>query len=231
MDFDFSKSFFDNFGELFKKTPKMSQIQYGDNENCEFAETVFGAKNGYLSVCIGDNADTVLYSTMVYRNVKSVFNSVLATSNSENIYASKLVTDSFNIFYSKYIHNSNNIWFSDNLLGCSECMFCSNLENQTYYIHNQKWEKEKYLEEKEKIMKEKHLFETYQKQLHNTAPNKLAPNCSGNGIQFCENIENGYLVSRFKDGRNVAFSDGTPISSRIYDSFDVGTCDDIYGWM
>lgn len=168
---------------------------------------------------------------MAYSNVKNIFNSVLATSNSENIYSSKVVTDSFNIFYSRYIHNSNNIWFSDNLLGCSECIFCSNLENQSYHINNQKLEKEKYLEEKEKLLKEKYNFDTYQKKLNNIAQNKLAPNCTGNAIQFCENIENGNMISRFKDGRNISFADGTPISTKIYDCFDVGTCDDLYGWM
>lgn len=209
----------------------MSQIQYFENENCEFAETVFGAKNGYLSVCLGDNADTILYSAMAYRNVKNIFNSVLATSNSENIYTSKLVTDSFNVFYSKYIHNSNNIRFSDNLLGCSECIFCSNLENQSYCIHNQQWDKETYMQEKQKILQNKRDFDQYYHKVNNIALNKLAPNCTGNAIQFCENIENGNLISRFTEGRNIAFSDGTPISTKIYDCFDVGTCDDLYGWM
>jgi len=41
------------------------------------------------------------------------------------------------------------------------------------------------------------------------------------GISFSEDVENGYIVERISKGKNVAFSDGSPLSENIYDCFDI----------
>lgn len=209
----------------------MATIKYGENENCEFTDTTFGAKNGYLSICIGEGAENVLYSVMCYVNVRNILNSVLITSNSENVYFSFQASDSFNIFYSKYIVNSSNVWFSTNLIGCSECIFCDDLENQSYCINNEKLDKETYFQKKAEILKQKERFLDFFSENTTKPKNRLAGNCTGNGIRFSENIENGFMVTRMTNGRNLAFTDGVPLSNNVYDCFDIGKCDDIYAWM
>lgn len=46
------------------------------------------------------------------------------------------------------------------------------------------------------------------------------------GISFSEDVENGYIVERISKGRNIAFSDGSPLSENIYDCFDIAHLSD-----
>ncbi|MDD2870800.1 MAG: hypothetical protein PHS49_02320 [Candidatus Gracilibacteria bacterium] len=231
ISYNFDNSFSENFAKIFINVPKISTIRYGENPNCDFADTLFGAKNTYLSTCIGQDAENILYSVMCYANVRNIFNSVLITSNSENIYFCFQVINSFNIFYSKYITNSNNIWFSSNLTGCTECIFCDGLDNQSYCIENVKYSKEIYLEKKIQILKAKDKFSNFFYTNNVTATNKLSINTNGSGVNFSENVENGFMVNRVKNSRNLAFVDGINNTSDLYDSFDLAESNDIYGWM
>ena len=89
---------------------------YGSNENCDYSEAVYGAKNGYLSFSIGDTAENIFYSCFVRTNVTNIFDSFYIEKNSSNIYRSFFVQSSFNVFFSKYITDSRDIWLSTNLI-------------------------------------------------------------------------------------------------------------------
>ncbi len=231
IEYDFSQNFFENFKKVFVNIPKMATIKYGNNENCDYTDTTFWASNSYLSICIGEKAENILYSALAYINVKNVLNSVHITLNSENIYFCFQVSRSFNIFYSKNIANSSNIWFSSNLIGCSECIFCDDLENQKYCIENKVYEKEEYFKLKKEILKQKEKFINFYKKYPKISKNLSSENCIWQGVSFSENIENGYIIERISNWRNVSFSDGNPLSSNIYDCFDITHLDEGYGWM
>jgi hypothetical protein len=98
-----------------------------------------------------------------------VFNSVLVTDNSENIYYSKSVSKSQNIFYSKYIDASFDIWFSSNLIGCQHCAFCDNMVNSTYCIENTQYTKEEYEAKIKQILADKIQFQHNVSQVNNLA--------------------------------------------------------------
>jgi hypothetical protein len=129
---------------FFKNHYKSSLVHYTKNENCDYAQWCFGAKNAYLSFITGNIAENVVYSVWSWNDVRNVFNSFLVSDHSENIFHSKMVTNSFNIFYSQYIYNSSDMWFCSNCIGCHSCMECEGLENASYYIKNQPYTKEEY---------------------------------------------------------------------------------------
>lgn len=227
--YDNDKSFFEQFHNLRKAHKHPNQLTFKQNENAHFADVVFGAKNAYLSFTIGNKAENIAYSTIVYTNCINIFNSVKVTNNSENVYYSKSITQSFNVFYSKYINNSSNIRFSSNLTGCKECILCNNLINQQYCIENVSYEKEVYLEKKSKILIQKNKFDIFLATINNVANNYNADNCQGEGISFSTNIHNGYYITRAINGRNMMFVDGINHANNYYDVFEAGVdSDDFY---
>ena len=228
---DSQTPFLQQLQTFFATSPKMALMDYGRNENAAFADTVYGAKNVYMSISVGDNSQDVLYSNMIFGNCTKVINSMLVTSFSENVYYSQVVNGGYNIFYSKYIYNSKDIRFSDNLIGCTHCMFCSELENQSYCIHNVSYPQEEYLQKKHELLQDKSAYFWYLQALSNKALPRLAVESSWNAISFSERVQNAYFVSRVKEGRNIFCGDGTPISERLYDVVDIAKVDDAYGRM
>ncbi len=230
-EIDTRVSFFQQFQSFFSQAPKMTLMDYGANENSLFADTVYGAKNAYMSFSIWDTCENVLYSSIVSNNAVNVYNSIVVRPSSENVYFWKLISQSHNIFYSNYIHNSSNIWFSDNLLWCHDCLFCSDLENARYCIKNEQYTQEEFVMKKAQLLKQKDRFEEWYSELDNVWVNRNSKHVSWSAIAFSEDVENGYIVSRQKWGRNVVCSDWTPLSENKYDVFDTAKVDHVYGWM
>lgn len=213
--------FFDDMASLMKQSHLDNINFYGSNENCDYAEAVYGAKNGYLSFSFGDNAENIFYSCFVWTNVSNVVNSFYIEKDSDNVYHSYFVQSSSNIFYSKYITWCHEVWLSTNLTWCSECILCDDLENQSYCIHNQQYSKDVYLEKKQEILSKKIAFDELYSNLR-PAKNKNTKNCIGTCIYQCENIENGNLVRNMTDSRNIiCWTWWYTGSSNIYDWLDV----------
>jgi hypothetical protein len=154
-----SKDFFSNLREFYDVFPFEYLFHFPNNENSDFGDCIFGAKNTYLSFIVGFSAENVAYSALCYDNIHNVFNSFLACTNCSNIYMSGGVNGSHNIFYSRYITNSSNIWFSTNLIGCSECIGCDGLENKKYMIGNIQYTEENFGKKKQEILRDKNSFE------------------------------------------------------------------------
>ncbi len=227
LEYDFSKTFFENFKDLIENTPVLSRMVYEWLENCEYSESVTYSKNVYLSFIVINNCENILYTFYSQDNCKDVINWVMVWDNSEQIYFSAWIIKWHKIFYSKYIVNSNNIWFSTNLIWCSECILCDNLENKNYCIKNIEYSKEKYFEEKEKILKEKDKFFDYYKWLNKTAKNLASKNTRWSFCVESENIENGYFTYRLKNARNAMFVWHSEWRQNVYDTF---WSDDPWTW-
>lgn len=212
--------FFENFSRLWKEWPKPSTIRYWENENSDFAETVFWAKNAYLSFIVGQNAENIMYSTMVYVDSINVLNS-LEISQTSNCYYSKIVEKSQNIFYSRYISNSFEIWFSSNLVWCQECVLCDGLENQSYCINNKRYEKKVYEEKKRKILSDKDRRPTFCDEMNRIGDNIWCENATWLWLQFCRNVSNAYETKRISHGNNIIFWNWIDGSTYCYDCVDV----------
>ena len=220
LDYDFSKTFFENYEKLYKIIDFSAISFTSSNENSEFSDSVFWAKNAYLSFVIWLQAENVLYSNFCYSNVSNILNSMLVTNNSENIFNSFFIDKSFKVFYSRYIFNSNNIWFSSNLIWCSECINCDNLENQKYCIDNKKLDKNDYFKQKEEILKNKKDFEKKYKKVNNKSNNYWSENFSWNAVYNSIDVENVYFFNRLKNSRNVMIWDWWDLSENFFDVID-----------
>jgi hypothetical protein len=167
--------------------------------------------------------ENVLYSLFVVENCRNVLNSVSISHNSDNIFESKNVRQSFNIFYSANIDTSSELRFCANCIGCHHCINCTNLMNASYCINNKSLSKEEYQREKEKMLNKTSHFATAKQEVFEKMGNINSQNSIGKGIINSQNITNGYLVSNARDSKNVVlFVGGDAGSSEHYDSIDIG---------
>ena len=205
LSYNFDKTFFQNYKNLFKQISLPNMINFFNNENSSYTDTVSKSKNTYLSIAVISECENVLYSLLVRDICKNVLNSIVVNVNSENIYFSAWVLKSYKVFYSKYITNCNNIWFCSNLIWCSECISCDDLENKKYCIENKEYKKEEYLEKKKEILKDKKNYLDKYLNIKAKWKNLVSKNVDWNYVVESENVENGYFVNNVFNWKNLVF--------------------------
>jgi hypothetical protein len=229
-DINYNLSFWENLERLRTSFVYGQVIHFYNNEGSDFADCVFWGKNAYLSFVVWHEFENVLYSSMVYSRCTNILNSVLISNNTQNIYYSKWVEQSYNVFFSKYINNSSNLWFCTNCIGCKECILCDGLENVAYCIRNKQLSVEEYNKEKQNILGEKKSFENMYWALGDSAKNYGSENVDGNFIRFSENVVNTHMAMRLRNSRNCLFISWVNGCENFYDCFDAGiNSSDFYG--
>ncbi len=241
LEYDASKSFFENIKVLMQGVHFPATILFGECENANFTDQTLSIRNWYLSYVVIRDCENILYSLSIKEHSINVLNSFMVWDNCENIYFSKWIIKSYNIFYSKHILNSSNIRFSDNLTGCSECIFCNNLDNQSYCIENKVYAKEDYLQKKQELLRQKDQFLWRYLKLSNLWNNIASHDVTGTYNINCANIQDGYYNAQINEGRNVILVWGkepaervydcftnTPAETDVYGSFSVGYCQNVY---
>lgn len=212
-----AESFMQGFGKLLSRSQFPAFMTWGDNENCDFADIVSGAKNWYLSIGLVTDVENVMYSRSVKNNCSNVIASVMVRKDSSNVFESSCIIGSFNVFYSHTIQASSNIRFSQNLVNCSECILCSDLENQSYCINNNQLSKEEYAIEKAKLLNDKSNFISLLQTLGHTEGNIAAVACEWHGITNSNNLIHWYYANQIQTGHNVVLCGSAVDNENVYD--------------
>ena len=146
-DYDFSKSFFEQFYDLLYAVPWPSRSING-LVNSDYSNQSDYLKNTYLV----HNTSYIENSAYVIRagHIKDSFD-FLDGVRCELAYDSTLIADGFKIFYSLDCLDCNNVWLSKDLRGCSNCVGCVALRNKSYFISNKQYSKEDYAKELESL--------------------------------------------------------------------------------
>jgi len=139
IDFEYSKSFFDQFKELQMKVPKMA-ILNNTVENSEYTNHSSNLKNCYL-------VTTAVYSENAYhsrwllkcKDVCDCYQLVHCELCYETLYTDGGYNNVHAIF-----SDSQDCKFTYDCKGCSNCFMCSNLRQKKYCINNKQYTKEEY---------------------------------------------------------------------------------------
>ena len=132
-DFDFSRSFFEQFKELLLAVPK-TNLQSVQSENCEYSNFAWKSKNCYLVFGCVDN-DTCAYGHIVWESKDSVDN--LYLYKSELCYECVDCLWSYNLLWSQECEScSESIGLFD-CRSCTNCVGCVGLKQKSYYIFNE----------------------------------------------------------------------------------------------
>jgi hypothetical protein len=142
LDYDFSKPFFHQFGELIKKVP-FPALQNWNAVNSDYCNCTSDNKNCYM-VFGGDFNEDSLYS-MYNIHTKNVCD-VYWLEESEFCYELIASERCHRVSYGMYVRDCIDSMFLYDCVNCSNCIGCVGLRNRSYSILNEQYTKEGYVE-------------------------------------------------------------------------------------
>ncbi len=221
-DYDFSKSFFEQFYELQKVVPYQA-LGAKNSTNCKYSNANIRCKNctlvfnGYEAVnCY--NCQTPAFSRDS-TDSDVIFNADHAyeTVNSDGVYNTRFVYFSDECLDSSFLFNC---------VGCSNCLGCVNLRNQKYCIFNKRYSKEEYKEEIKRwdlgsfeILQEaqKRFMDIYYKTPRRYALIQNSKNVFGDDIKNTKNCQTCFATRHGVENCKYVFLCGLLLK----DSYDV----------
>ncbi|KKU04737.1 MAG: hypothetical protein UX07_C0028G0003 [Parcubacteria group bacterium GW2011_GWA2_45_30] len=223
-DYDFSRSFFEQWRELYRAMPQYSNsiLNLVKSEYCGNAGH---SKNCYLCFAV-DRMEDSAYCTRS-SGIKDSFD-LQESTLSELCHEGIMIDESYRTFFSIDCESCTDIWFSKSLVGCTNCFGCVNLRNKSYYIFNQPHTKETYA----KNLKEFDLLSRASLAKHAKKAHELWAqypvkymhgmrnvNSSGEHIQDSKNAKLSYFIHECE---NVKFCQMLHETDDSYDYFSWG---------
>ncbi len=196
-DFDFSRSFFEQWGELKQVVPMPWKAISQNMENSEYSDNCSNLKNCYLCFNVGDCEDC-LYLVDAW-NARDCID-CLSISDCETCYELLDARSCYSTHFSYAVKNCRESRFLIDCDGCQNCYGCVGLENQEYHIYNVSYSEWVYRNELEKllslpILEQKNRYEQFLSKSDYTG---YRSKNTGS--------ENAMDSSRVFDSRNVSFS-------------------------
>lgn len=212
VDFDFSRTFFDQYADFMKSVPRQANNAVF-NENCDYCNQTWHSKDSYMSFNLG-------YGERCFHA-------------NESFYVKDCV-DTFDVRNCEYCYsvfdcdNCNNSRFLDHCKNCSECNFsydcigcqnvtlCTNLRNKQYYFKNKQLSREDYFREVENLKlgtisgqnSAREEFEKMRKDAINKCNHNIkTENCSGDYIIESKDCNNCFNIFKSEDCVRVCNSD------------------------
>jgi hypothetical protein len=245
-DYDFSRPFFEQFGELLRRVPQFSlQSQYSTLIRSDYTNMGTYNKDCYLVTNTAFSEESA-YTTFVHTG-KQCYD-IYHAEKCETCFESAFLHKCFRVFYSDLCADSYDLYFCRNLVNCSNCFGCVNLRNKSYCIFNVQYTKEQYLLEIQQYDtgSQKVVSEVVAKvgELQKTLPRRFSEEAfsadvSGNRIYGCKNVHNSYEMYRVEDSKYCQFVFYPPArdcydmtlwgqnASRIYECMGAGDSQDM----
>lgn len=203
MDYDPSRTFFEQLKELMLKTPFMSlDNQSTTLNNSQYVNYSSQLKNCYL-LYFADYAENSCYSSFL--NGLKDSSDCYRIRDSELCYGSVGIYKCFRTVFSEECDNCVDVFFSKNCSGCTNCFGCMNLRGKSYYIFNVKYTKDEYLNFMSNLKLDTSAeVENHKKKAMDfwlTLPvrsyygNSLNVNVTGNYVYESKNTQNAFMVT------------------------------------
>ena len=199
-DYDFSKSFFEQFALLQQEVPRPA-LYASQNVNSEYCNHTAHLKDCYL-----------LFGSWFSENCgygQSVLDSkdcwdCLFVQSSEGCMHAIDSTKCYQTHFSQNCTGCTDSAFLYDCRNCQNCLFCYNLRNKNYHIFNQPVSKEDFFRMKETVLGSytsfQKRFSEFQKLLQEKAIHKYLVgehnfNVSGDFIYDAKNVHNSFFIS------------------------------------
>ncbi len=207
MEYDFSRTFFEQFLELQNKVPRMALVRQGFSINSPYTHRVTDPKNSYM-VFRASYPENSLY-TYIGMKIKDVCDCSFVTEcelcyeciNCERCYGLKYSQENKDCRDSMFLYMCRN---------CSNCVGCVNLVNQSFCILNEKYSEEDY-KRKLKELKlnsftgvsnfEKQFYEFRKKFPQKAVVSIKSDDVSGNWFSNSKNVKESFDCVGMKDGK------------------------------
>jgi Zn ribbon nucleic-acid-binding protein len=211
IDYDNSKSFWEQLIELHKKTPFMAvDTLYSSLVGTTYTNYSSHLKNCY-ALCYADYCENSSYSEFL--NGLHDSSDCYRVKESELLYGCVGMHKCSRAIFSEECDGCVNVNFSKNCYGCTDCFGCMNLRNKSYCVFNEQLTKEKYFEfmskinlnsfsEVEKCIKQSREF-WLKYPVRSTYGNSLNVNTSGDYVYESKNTHDAYMATGAEDSRYV----------------------------
>ena len=222
-DFDFTKTFFEQFSELQHDVPRMALLNK-NSVNSEYTNHSGDNKNVYLTTSCFDG-ENIMYSNFIFNSRDSMDCSYIYDKG-ERLYETIDSQISYECQYGTFLKNCSSCYYCHDCRGCNNCFMSSNLRNKSYIFKNEQYSREKYLKKvkdyelssfivREGLLKE---FNDLIKKaaIHRYVISERSVNSIGSVIIDCKNVFNGFDLVR---GENCRY---------IYSAIDIKDCMDLY---
>ncbi len=223
-DYDFSKNFFEQLSELFKKIPRRALYQ-DFSVNSEYSNQAVYIKNCYL--CFGGHhyEDSAYCAQDLY--IKNSLDTDFS-SKSELCFESLYLTNCFRVRFGYFSENCMDSWFMYACRNCSNCVGCTNLVGKMHCIFNIQYTKEDYNKKvKEMNLSNRESLEKIKKEFWKHSlifPRKYANiknivNSTGDYLEQTRNCRYSFSII---DAENVCYAFHSPTGAK--DCYDIDHC-------
>lgn len=222
-DFDFSRSFFEQYAELQKVVPRMALLSK-NSVNSDYTNHSGDNKNCFLSFCCF-NGEDVLHSTWVIKS-RNCLDCSYIYEGGEKLYWCINSRKSYQCQNSLLLENCLNCLYCYDCHGCNNCFMSSNLRNKSYVFKNQQYSREDYLKklaeyELSSFAVRQGLAKEFADMLQNEAVHRYVVaernvNSSGNLLFDSKNSKNCFDCETLEDVKNAYASLQIKSSMDIY---------------
>jgi len=147
MNYDFSKSFFEQVKILLDNVPLPARVNLRDVDS-PYSNNASDLKNCYLCFngIAGEDCSYGIHFNKMRNSIS--FSSCSTSEECCNVFN---ITDCYRTFMTDDSASCVDVYYSFDCRNCQNCIGCVGLRNKNYYIFNQQYTKEEYLIKKEKI--------------------------------------------------------------------------------
>lgn len=139
-EYDFSKSFFEQFGELMRRVPRRSLYQDFASKS-DYTNWAVYLENCYL-VFGGHHYEDVMYSSSCFYTTQC--SDIDFCKKCEQCYDSIHLRECNRVHFSMYSESCTDSAFLNDCRNCHNCIGCTNLRNASYCIFNIQYTKDDY---------------------------------------------------------------------------------------
>jgi len=210
---DPTQPFFSQWKSFSWSVPRPALIAHPNNENSEWTNYCFDAKNLYN--CYSQDGKDMVYSQHTWMGSYSA--DVTANDKSEWCCDCLYCEESSHLSHCDYCVGCMEVHFSLFCLQCSDCFGCANLRSKRFCFMNKQLTEQEYRERLSKIdLKDARVVEEWsariKKEVWDKAPrkstsNRNAEDCQGDGLVNCKEVV-GSSVAECERCQDVYFNVG-----------------------
>ncbi len=205
-DYDFSKSFFEQYKELQLKVPRLGLMAI-QNVRSDYTNGSAENKDCYLIFAADYNEDC-MYGRLLQRDKGCV--DCAFVHESESCYECIDCRSCFKCMFSEQCQSSTDLLFCYNMRNSNNCILCTNGRSVSNSILNIKYSKEEYQKKKAEILDSYESIEKAKKefeQLKKEAITKFATQTKCNNVtgNYLHNCHEGVMLFDTYDAKNCSY--------------------------
>ncbi|MFA6392791.1 MAG: hypothetical protein WCW54_01750 [Candidatus Paceibacterota bacterium] len=217
-DYDFSKSFFEQYKELQAKVPRLGLVAI-QNVRSDYTNGSAENKDCYL-IFASDYNEDCLYGRLLQRDKQCMDCAFL--HESELCYECIDSRECFKCMFSEKCQSSSDLLFCYNMRNSNNCIMCTNGRNMSNAILNIKYSKEEFDKKKKEILENYESIENTKKEFEKLKKETIVKfstqtKCNNVTGDYLHNCHEGVMLFDTYDAKNCSYMKDTESPTDSWD--------------